>query len=280
MFEKGHKINMGTHKSEEVKKKMSEVHKGRKKSPEHVAKMRTTKLKQRQQKVDEYLKDPKYCACGCGQIVMPDPDRGGFYLRKFIKGHFNRSKHNPMRGKTQSEETKKKISEANSGNEIWNKGLTIFDHDSIMATSKRMSKNNPSSDPDINLKMCRTKAKNGTLNSNRNKCKWYIYDGKKVQGSFELKFAKFLDGIGLQWVSHKNVDYFEYIGLDNKTHIYQPDFKDENGVYYDPHALYYWNEAFEYKIKQVRKNYPDKTFIVFHENNYIEICKQIIESII
>lgn len=278
MFEKGHTTNVGSKKSEETKNKMSKAHKGKPKSPEHIAKMRATKLKQKQAKINEYLKNPKYCACGCGNIVMPNPDRGGFYLTKYIPGHYDKSKHNPMRGKKQSEETKRKISEANSGNKTWNKGLTKDEHPSLQYISEYMSKNNPSSNLEINKKMIETRLKNGTLNSG--KCKWIQYNNKRVQGKFELKFAKFLDGIGLDWIAHKGVETFEYIGLDGRKHWYQPDFKDESGVYYDPHALYYWDETFEHKINEVRKNNPNKQFIVFHEDNYMETCKTIIEGLL
>ena len=53
---------------------------------------------------------------------------------------------------------------------------------------------------------------------------------------------------------------------------YQPDFRDENGVYYDPHAKYYWDEKYQHKIDEVMKNYPDKTFICFSEDKFETVC--------
>ena len=133
-------------------------------------------------------------------------------------------------------------------------------------------------DKEIRKKIVLKRFEDGTYSSG-GRTKWVEYNGQKVQGQFELRFAKFLDSVGIKWVSHKGIETFKYTGLDGEEHYYQPDFKDEKGTYYDPHSTYYWSEKFEHKISEVRKNYPDKTFIVFHEDNYTETCKEIMDSV-
>jgi hypothetical protein len=64
----------------------------------------------------------KKCECGCGEEVKK-------YKNRFINGHQNRGKNNPMYGKSfsMSEEAKKKISESQKGegNSCWKGGRTI-----------------------------------------------------------------------------------------------------------------------------------------------------------
>jgi 5-methylcytosine-specific restriction endonuclease McrA len=52
--------------------------------------------------------ETKYCECGCGSILSPVPVRGK--PRRFIKNH-----HRPQKGKPHKQETKDKISKANTG---------------------------------------------------------------------------------------------------------------------------------------------------------------------
>ena len=58
--------------------------------------------------------------------------------------------------------------------------------------------------------------------------KWYVFNGFKVQGTYELRTLKIL----ISWKERKliknfsyTLDRFQYIGLDNKQHSYNPDFK-------------------------------------------------------
>lgn len=49
------------------------------------------------------------------------------------------------------------------------------------------------------------------------------YKGFKMQSGDELKFAKFCDLNKIHWTKNSK-EYFEYTGLDGKTHKYYPDF--------------------------------------------------------
>ena len=61
----------------------------------------TLKKEKAQQKLDEYMKNPNYCECGCGQIVNMNCKR--------VNGHNNI-------GKKRSEKSKQKMAESQIGN--------------------------------------------------------------------------------------------------------------------------------------------------------------------
>ncbi len=230
------------------------------------------KRKEKKQKqIEEYNKNPNICKCGCGEVVPLNIEKG-IRVLNYIKGHKQVSS---FKGKTHSKESRKKMSESSKGKDIWNKGKTKETEPGLMRISKYMTENNPNFNSEVIKRTAKTKNMTGNFGGT---CKWHQYHGQRLQGNFELKFAKFLDSIDIKWISHGDIEVFEYIGLDNKKHIYNPDFRDENGIYYDPHAKYYWDEEFEYKINEVRKNNPGTEFVVFHEENYLETCQQIIEN--
>lgn len=73
----------------------------------------TLKKEKAQQKLDEYIKNPNYCECGCGQIVNMNCKR--------VNGHNNI-------GKKRSEKSKQKMAESQIGNHNklgWRKNPTI-----------------------------------------------------------------------------------------------------------------------------------------------------------
>lgn len=84
----------------------------------------------------------KFCLCGCGQIVKSG--------NKFIHGHNARVSH-PMKGKTHSKKSKRKMSKSHTGIPLseehkkslkrcipWNKNLTKEMDDSVSKQAKQM----------------------------------------------------------------------------------------------------------------------------------------------
>ena len=274
-------MRKGTHFTEEQLKQLRES----KKTSEHLQNC----IEKLNKKIVEYFKNPDICKCGCGNII-PYKLRG----RKYSKGHYNKSgTNNPNYGKKASEETRKLISLAQIGKKYWLRDIENYP-EARQKLSEAMSRNNPSSNPEINRKMLETKKirgssitggikaaetarRNGTKAGGR--CKWIQVGDKKVQGTFELKFVQFLDEIGIDWISHKGIETFKYVGLDGKDRTYQPDIRDENGIYYDPHAKYYWNAEYQHKIDEVKRNNPDKVFVCFHEDEFESICASIKDKI-
>lgn len=56
------------------------------------------------------------------------------------------------------------------------------------------------------------------------------------------------------YLSFRNKKSFKYIGLDNKTHTYKPDFQIINtNIYIDPH--WDFSEKQQYKFDKVIENY-------------------------
>jgi len=107
------------------------------------------------------------------------------------------------------------------------------------------------------------------------RCKWYEYNGEKLQGSYELRFAKWLDKNDIRWEKlHKSLPYIK----NNKKRTYLPDFK----VYFEEKPVYietkgYFDEECQIKMKLVRNQYSEEKFIVVdkklleqYENSIIE----------
>jgi hypothetical protein len=95
------------------------------------------------------------------------------------------------------------------------------------------------------------------------KCLWYDYehsDGKiyKVQGTWELKFIKWLDNNNLKFRCHK--DKIKYIDDDNKERWYYPDF-----------FIYAWGKYVDIKSDYVYSKQKNKFKILFENNKNIII---------
>ena len=178
---------------------------------------------------NKYLKNPLICKCGCGEIISFDQ-----YLhhrnKKYINGHHvdRKGSNNPNYGHKTSEKTKKLISLGQVGKKYWFRDIENYP-EARKKLSDSYKNRNLSSDPEIKKKMLETKRRRGSSISGgvkaaetakRNgtktggRCKWIQIGDKKVQGKFELKFAQFLDEIKVDWISHKDIETFRYIGLD------------------------------------------------------------------
>ena len=75
-------------------------------------------------------------------------------------------------------------------------------------------------------KQMKLRYKNG-WESKAGRCKKIDYESKiagkiKIDGTWELKFAQYLDSINVIW--YRNKKRWKYIGLDGKEHTYCPDF--------------------------------------------------------
>lgn len=133
-----------------------------------------------------------------------------------------------------SEETKRKISEANKG--------------------RLMGSKNPMF---------------GKVLYNTGRCKWYTYTSRiagkvRLQGSYELRFAKVLDKLEFDWKRPVG-EYFLY---DNGAHAYTPDFR-----IFDTRKRSYWyvdtkgwfSEMEQSKIRKVREE-NDIVLLIVNKN--------------
>lgn len=99
--------------------------------------------------------------------------------------------------------------------------------------------------------------------------KVFEYNGVKLNGMWEVDFAKYLDEYNIKWIRPKNG--FEYI-WENKTHIYYPDFYlsrydlyVEVKGYVRNKDYYKWNAVHNLLIIKYPdiKNIRNKTFDIF-----------------
>lgn len=122
----------------------------------------------------------------------------------------------------------------NKGRVAWNKGLTKEINDSIKKQSETFKKNeqlglhtnkyNPMCDEKSRKKLsdtCLRKSKEGTWHTSLAKNMHINYKGTDLHGTWELKYAQYLDAKGVSWERCK--DRFTYI-FDDKTRYYTPDF--------------------------------------------------------
>jgi hypothetical protein len=97
------------------------------------------------------------------------------------------------------------------------------------------------------------------------KCKWYNFtdnNGKlhKLQGSYELKFAEWLDEHGFRFDSHKGIFKYE---IDGNIHSYYPDFFVYGwNSYVEIKSDYHFQFAKEKMIKVVEQNTINLTVLL------------------
>ncbi|MCK9575808.1 MAG: hypothetical protein WC979_00760 [Candidatus Pacearchaeota archaeon] len=123
------------------------------------------------------------------------------------------------------------IGYANGSREIWNKGLSKETSDAVAQMGKTLSAKiaNGEITPSFLGKTHTAEQRKKTsermsLHNPGGKCKWFEYekangDKVKVQGTWELRFAKVLDLIDNEWIK---------IGVGNSTHSYE--WEDESGI--------------------------------------------------
>jgi len=78
--------------------------------------------------------------------------------------------------------------------------------------------------------------------------KWGKYKGINMRSSWEIKFAKYLDKLGIKW-------QYEPKTFDLGSTTYTPDFKLSDSVYVEIKG--YMSEIAYFKIKKFLKQYPD-----------------------
>lgn len=124
--------------------------------------------------------------------------------------------------------------------EVWNKGKTKETHPAIRKGGETMSKRYASgevigwskgltkeTDPRLaaisehNKKVVNKKIEEGTWHVSFSKRKTYEYKGEKFHGTWELKYAQWLDSQNIRWRKPKENFHYE---LNGTSHRYTPDF--------------------------------------------------------
>lgn len=172
----------------------------------------------------------------------------------------------------------------------WNKGLTKYTDDRVKKNGESLKENikNGNVIPYWKGKYHTNESKKligqkMTKNNNGGKCKWFSFikkDGSdvKLQGTWEVRFAKVLDIIDENWikigVGHKG---HSFIWKDNneKEHYYTPDFFSPKLNKYFEVKGYWWGDD-KNKMKQVISQNKQVKIEIIMKNELVNYEKLLI----
>lgn len=107
-------------------------------------------------------------------------------------------------------------------------------------------------------------------NNKGGRCKWYIVDGQKVQGTWERDLAIILSERNIKWKKlNLNNNPFKY-EMGGKVRNYTPDFYLEEYDLYVEVKGHWWGNDKEKMIKVIC-TYPDIKFLVIRKEEFEEI---------
>lgn len=169
-------------------------------------------------------------------------------------------------------------------------------------SSERMKSNNPMKNLDVAKRMSKTRRECVTSDpeyrkksSKRmkdawrlgkydgvatGKCKWYDHiksNGTtvKLQGTWEVAYARFLDENNIAYESHKG--RIEYLDKDGSKRSYYPDFHLIDTDEYVDVKGEFWNDEQRIKIECIKDSNPGMKLIIFRkedfEKNNIDLIK-------
>lgn len=109
-----------------------------------------------------------------------------------------------------------------------------------------------------------------SINNKGGKCKWYVVDGQKVQGTWERNIAIKLSEMNIKWVKLKtNKDIIQY-ELDGVIKSYTPDFYlEEYDVYLEIKGYWWGND--KSKMIAVKEQHPEKKIKIIEKLEYTKI---------
>lgn len=106
------------------------------------------------------------------------------------------------------------------------------------------------------------------------KTKWYDYTHSsgtvyKVQGTWELKFIKWLDQNNMEFTCHRGK--IPYTARDGSLHNYYPDFfVNDWNCYADPKGEHWYKKQIE-KFELLTEQHPDITIRILHRKDLVKL---------
>ena len=122
---------------------------------------------------------------------------------------------------------------------------TVMSEEARQRQSERMSENNPGG-----------------------KSKWFEINGKKVQGTWELNFAKHCNDHSIKWDRCKPWKYT----MDGKVRSYTPDFYIPSKDLYIEIKGRWWGED-RRKMDCVIEQHPDKNILILEKEQYNKLLE-------
>ena len=183
-------------------------------------------------------KTAKSCGCAHNQLVS-ESNKGKPSWNKGLKGIYSKETRQNIsqknKGKKRTEEQRKKMSEASK--------KSLHKEDCFCGACKMRK----------GLTKGKLNPMYGKVTEGVGRCKFYDYfspvaGNVRLQGTYEIRFAKILDSLGWSW--NKNKKYFPYC----EDHSYIPDFQvllENRIIYFETKG--WFSEKDRLKIKQVRE---------------------------
>ena len=168
----------------------------------------------------------------------------------------------------------KKAGKLTKGRISHKKGLTKQTSEEIRLTSEKLSatwqkqiKEGTYTPRSMGTEARRNLSIEQSLNNRGGKCKWFDYNGQKLQGRWELNVAKKLDEMNIAWYKPKvHKDVWAY-NLDDKLKSYTPDLYLKDLDIYLEIKGYWWGDD-KRKMDAVIAQHPDKKIVILEKNDY------------
>lgn len=160
----------------------------------------------------------------------------------------------------------------------WNKGLTKYNNEIIYTRGKKLSERYKSGElvgwfkgKHHTAEAKRKISEKMTINNRGGRCKWYNYNGQKLQGTYELNFAKKLDEYNINWLKIKtNSMTLNWVDDNNKNHKYTPDFYLKDYDLYIEIKGYWWgNDKRKMELVKIQNNIHN--IIIIEKELYTQI---------
>jgi hypothetical protein len=150
-------------------------------------------------------------------------------------------------------------------------------HD-VAAKMSKTRRNRITSDPNYRAKISKMLRKawaDGKYDGVKTgRCRWYDHqtpdnDIVKLQGTWEVIFAKYLDKIGVKYIAHRGrIAYSDAKGI---MRSYYPDFfVPETNTYYDVKGAFF-DDIQREKISFIKKSNPNVRLEIFNAQRFAEV---------
>lgn len=226
------------------------------------------------------INDKSDCKCPYCSKIFPKMGIITHILRKHLKPELFKNSYKFFSNNNLAEGKK-------YSNIPWNKGLTKDTDNRVKKGGETFKERVNNGDIKLywknNHHTNETKKKIGeklSKNNNGGRCKWFNFKRKngeevKLQGTWEVRFAKILEMIDENWiklgVGHKDHSYI-WKDIDNIEHYYTPDFFSPKLNKYFEVKGYWWGDD-KNKMIQVIEQYPSIKIEIIMKKELLEYEK-------